>query len=436
MRFVEGEASTVFRDYDLTITDKAYVSELREKIPAAAATDDKKKFAFSKPEIVTVSAVAFAVIILIALMCFGVLPVKIGTFFMILAIVFIVGGIVFLISGNISTKVERIPNMVQASATVIGYKDKLVYGAVDYNPELGSPINDYFVETSPVFEMYYNGVNYYVCDEQHADDDLSRSKLPRIGSIVDGFLNPDNPEQCHFLYVTTTKKSKKMVFGIILFMAGGLSLICGTLSNTFSNFGASRSVAQTDEQGRTILTDSIINYSFTGDKSSDLDFIVYEREVVANDGNRLIFTEMGGINNGILIADDSDYKDAAVGDHYYWIVENGGETMLLDCSEYAYTGDNLPEGSGLYDSDGRFILNDEYISTEVSSTDWDIYLATFDSVEDHQMQYVDDEGVSYMLNFASNERVYYDYEVGDQFYVVRTGSTVKVFNAECYVYAE
>lgn len=436
MRFVEGEASTVFRDYDLTITDKAYVSELREKIPAAAATDDKKKFAFSKPEIVTVSVVAFAAIILIALMCFGVLPVKIGTFFMILAIVFIVGGIVFLISGNISTKVERIPNMVQASATVIGYKDKLVYGAVDYNPELGSPINDYFVETSPVFEMYYNGVNYYVCDEQHADDDLSRSKLPQIGSIVDGFLNPDNPEQCHFLYVTTTKKSKKMVFGIILFMAGGLSLICGTLSNTFSNFGAPRNVAQTDEQGRTILTDSIINYSFTGDKSSDLDFIVYEREVVANDGNRLIFTEMGGINNGILIADDSDYKDAAVGDHYYWIAENGGETMLLDCSEYAYTGDNLPEGSGLYDSDGRFILNDEYISAEVSSTDWDIYLATFDSVEDHQMQYVDDEGVSYMLNFASNERVYYDYEVGDQFYVVRTGSTVKVFNAECYVYAE
>lgn len=436
MRFVEGEAGTVFRTNELTIPEKAYISELREKLPVAEATDDKKKYKLSKIEIVTLSVVAFAVVILIALMCFGVLTMKVGSFFMMLGIIFIVGGIVFIISGRVSVSEERIPDMVPTTATVIGYRDKLVYGAVDYNPELGSPINDYFVETYPVFEVYYNGVNYYVYDKKHADNDTDRSNLPRIGSLVDGFINPEDPEECRFLYITTKKRSNKAVFGMILFIFGGLSLVLSVVTNTFADFGSARSTAETDEQGRILLTDSIVNYSFTGDTSADLNFIVYEREVVANDGRRLVFTETGGLNNGILIADDSDYKDASVGDHYYWVVKDDGETMLVDCDEYVYTGDCLPEASGLYDTDGKFILDDEYIDAEVKSSDWEIYLATIDSVEDYKVHYVDDEGVSYSLNFADTERIYYDDKAGDRFYVVRTGTDVVVFNADNYVYAE
>lgn len=285
---------------------------------------------------------------------------------------------------------------------VVGYDDHPRYGFSD-------------IVTTPVYELEHNGKSYMITlDEEYSD----AQDIPAIGSTRHAYYNENNPYQAMTNKISS-KWNKQVRAGVVIFL---ITLVVGV-----GQYFVSENEFFSSKYRDGIVTDSYIQKRIIKDRNAD--FIVYEREIIAKDGNYYYFDEIGGVSS-------VGHGDSimSIGDKVFWIKSDKGD-FIIDGTDYEYEGTHYYLDRPEYMTDGKFILTDEYIADAYGDSDFKVYDVSFRSRVDNKWEFIERSGRKSEL-FMSEESpyLYWNVSYGDDFYWISTSKGAFIVSKNKNVY--
>lgn len=285
---------------------------------------------------------------------------------------------------------------------VVGYDDHPRYGFSD-------------IVTTPVYELEHDGKSYMITlDEEYSD----AQDIPAIGSTKHAFYNENNPYQAMTNKISS-KWNKQVRAGVVIFL---ITLVVGV-----GQYFVSENEFFSSKYRDGIVTDSYIQKRIIKDRNAD--FIVYEREIIAKDGNYYYFDEIGGVSS-------VGHGDSimSIGDKVFWIKSDKGD-FIIDGTDYEYEGSHYYLDRPEYMTDGKFILTDEYIADAYGDSDFKVYDVSYRSRVDNKWEFIECSGRKSEL-FMSEESpyLYWNVSYGDDFYWISTSKGAFIVSKNKNVY--
>lgn len=210
-----------------------------------------------------------------------------------------------------------------------------------------------YLETCPVYAFTYGGHTYTVYDGYYEEDEVD---LPRIGDGAEVKVNPENPNQC-IVNGRNTLRLGVLIAGVCIIAAGLILYAVSMAVKKDMDTGEG-----TGKNTRREINDALIITTYGLPTDEVPEYLVFERVVIAVDGNKYYFEEVPGLPS--TISSSSKYE---VNERVYWVDVLGEKDMICDMDDYYYSGDKTPENSSRYSKDGKCYITDRYVKERYDS---------------------------------------------------------------------
>lgn len=210
-----------------------------------------------------------------------------------------------------------------------------------------------YLETCPVYAFTYGGHTYTVYDGYYEEDEVD---LPRIGDGAEVKVNPENPNQC-IVNGRNTLRLGVLIAGVCIIAAGLILYAVSMAVKKDMDTGEG-----TGKNTRREINDALIITTYGLPTDEVPEYLVFERVVIAVDGNKYYFEEVPGLPS--TISSSSKYE---VNERVYWVDVSGEKDMICDMDDYYYSGDKTPENSSRYSKDGKCYITDRYVKERYDS---------------------------------------------------------------------
>ncbi|MBQ0011980.1 MAG: DUF3592 domain-containing protein [Clostridiales bacterium] len=210
-----------------------------------------------------------------------------------------------------------------------------------------------YLETCPVYAFTYGGHTYTVYDGYYEEDEVD---LPRIGDGAEVKVNPENPNQC-IVNGRNTLRLGVLIAGVCIIAAGLILYAVSMAVKKDMDTGEG-----TGKNTRREINDALIISTYGLPTDEVPEYLVFERVVIAVDGNKYYFEEVPGLPS--TISSSSKYE---VNERVYWVDVSGEKDMICDMDDYYYSGDKTPENSSRYSKDGKCYITDRYVKERYDS---------------------------------------------------------------------
>lgn len=210
-----------------------------------------------------------------------------------------------------------------------------------------------YLETCPVYAFTYGGHTYTVYDGYYEEDEVD---LPRIGDGAEVKVNPENPNQC-IVNGRNTLRLGVLIAGVCIIAAGLILYAVSMAVKKDMDTGEG-----TGKNTRREINDTLIITTYGLPTDEVPEYLVFERVVIAVDGNKYYFEEVPGLPS--TISSSGKYE---VNERVYWVDVSGEKDMICDMDDYYYSGDKTPENSPRYSKDGKCYITDRYVKERYDS---------------------------------------------------------------------
>lgn len=283
-----------------------------------------------------------------------------------------------------------------------------------------------YLETCPVYAFTYGGHTYTVYDGYYEEDEVD---LPRIGDGAEVKVNPENPNQC-IVNGRNTLRLGVLIAGVCIIAAG---LILYAVSMAVKKDMGGDTEEGTGKNTRREINDALIISTYGLPTDEVPEYLVFERVVIAVDGNKYYFEEVPGLPS--TISSSSKYE---VNERVYWVDVSGEKDMICDMDDYYYSGDKTPENSSRYSKDGKCYITDRYVKERYDSDTYDITTVSFQQKTGDTLYFVAENGENCSIRIPVERMRYYEnLQYGDTYYWMKLeDGQVDLLDTQMYIYKE